>query len=344
VSGLVLVAGFGIFAYGHFTKETFPALDCQRHEIAVGEEQIVGVEDMAFDKVQNTIYLSAYDRRTGTAGGMYRFSSPDFSDLEKLRTPGTPLTPHGFDLRRRGSDVFLTVIDRDLSSKDEIAARLRLFTWSKEVPELTEVNLNTKGVSLCNANDLVSGQRDGTYFITLDHESCEYGGREYENVFRPNSASVVFIDLAREPIAETRFKALYFANGIANSHANKDEIIIAETRKKRLSLSSGHIELPGGPDNLTVNEEANGSVIWAALHPNLLSFGAYRAGWKSKSQSRVARINLAGQMDVYDIPAEVISGATTALQAGDRLYLGGAFDTAIARCVLPPVTASKAGT
>jgi len=42
-----------------------------------------------------------------------------------------------------------------------------------------------------------------------------------------------------------------------------------------------------------------------------------------------------GNVGAYDIPAEIISGATTALQAGDKLYLAGAFETAIASCKLP---------
>ena len=347
MSGLVLCAGLGFFAYSHFIKKTFPALDCERHEITVAGQRIVGVEDMAFDKAQNTIYLSAYDRRTGAAGGLYRFSSPDFSDLEKLNTPGAPLTPHGFDLTRRGTQLSLSVIDRDLSSEAEIAARLRLFKWSDEAPEFTEVKLDTGNANLCNANDLISGAKAGTYFITVDHESCKYRGRKFENVFNPNSASVLFLDLKRDPVAETRFAELYFANGIVAPFGPHGEVIIAETRKKRLSISwektgplkrENRVKLPSGPDNITVHQGEMGPELWVALHPNLMSFGAYRAGWKRKSQSRVARVDNDGNMNVYDIPSEIISGATTALQAGDRLYLSGAFDTAIASCSLPSAT------
>jgi len=330
VGALVICAGLAAFTYAQFTKTSFPALDCERHEIMVDEQRIVGIEDMAFDKVQNTIYLSAYNRRTGATGGLYRFSSPDFSDLEELKTPGLPLTPHGFDLTRRGSQLSLSVIDRDLSSTRAIAARLRFFTWSDETPELTEVELDTGNANLCNANDLISGVEPGTYFITVDHESCTYRGRKFENVFNPNSAAVLFLDLKRDPVAETRFAELYFANGIVAPFGPHGEVIIAETRKKRLSISwdksaplkrENRVKLPSGPDNITVHEGAMGPELWVALHPNLMSFGAYRAGWKSKSTSRVARVDNDGNMDVYDISSEIISGATTALQAGDRLYL-----------------------
>jgi len=335
LGGLVICAGLGGLAFAHFTKQNFPTLDCERHEIMVGNHQIIGVEDMAFDKVKNTIYLSAYDRRISSAGGIYRFSSPDFSDLKKLEISGLPLTPHGFDLTRRGSQLSLAVIDRDLSSKREIAAQLRLFKWSDETPEISEVDLDTGNAVLCNANDLISGRESETFFITSDHSSCTYRGRKFENIFNPNRASVLFLDVNRDPVAETRFEELYFANGIANAFRSKSEVIIAETRKKRLSISGAHIELPGGPDNITAYEDANGPVLWVALHPNLMSFGAYRAGWKSKSPSRAARVDIDGNIDAYDISAEVISGATTALQVGDRLYLAGAFDAAIASCKLP---------
>ena len=218
LGGLVICAGLGGLAFAHFTKQNFPTLDCERHEIMVGNHQIIGVEDMAFDKVQNTIYLSAYDRRISSAGGIYRFSSPDFSDLKKLEISGLPLTPHGFDLTRRGSQLSLAVIDRDLSSKREIAAQLRLFKWSDETPEITEVDLDTGNAVLCNANDLISGAEDETFFITSDHSSCTYRGRKFENIFNPNRASVLFLDVNRDPVAETRFEELYFANGLSLIH------------------------------------------------------------------------------------------------------------------------------
>jgi len=39
------------------------------------------------------------------------------------------------------------------------------------------------------------------------------------------------------------------------------EIVIAETRKKRLSISAAQIELPGGPDNITVYVSKTGPVL-----------------------------------------------------------------------------------
>jgi len=120
---IVMCAGLGFFVYAHFTKETFPILDCERHEMFIGDERIVGVEDLAFDAVENEIYFSAYDRRAGTVGGLYRFSALDVSGIEKLKTPNAPLTPHGFDLTRRGSELSMLMISFQGRSPIHISSR-----------------------------------------------------------------------------------------------------------------------------------------------------------------------------------------------------------------------------
>ncbi|MEP3765265.1 MAG: SMP-30/gluconolactonase/LRE family protein, partial [Marinomonas sp.] len=242
-------------------------------------------------------------------------------------------------LVRDGETVSLNVIDRDLSDPKKLSASLRRFTWSDGTPEIIEDTLPKTADSLCNANDvIVSGNQ---YFITSDHQSCRYSGRKRENVFQANSAHLLSFDLAKDTAIQTIIPKLYFANGIATS---QDHIYIAETRKKRLSTYDqtaeglkhrADITLAGGPDNLTVTEDGD---LWAALHPNLMTFAAYRAGWRQNAPSRVSRIKTNKQDDrriqTYDIPSHIISGATVALQVDNTLFLGAAFDRAIASCVL----------
>ena len=337
---LAVGAAVGVFRCTQNTAVDYPVLSCERHNIMHDRQVIIGVEDMAYDAQQNHIYISAYDRRHHADGGLYRLSPHDMGNIEKLKTPTPVQYPHGISLTRDGKTVSLNVIDRDLSDPKKISASLRHFTWGDGTPEIIEdTTLPKTADSLCNANDVVVS--DGQYFITSDHQSCRYSGRKRENVFQANSAHLLSFDLAKDAAIETIIPKLYFANGIALS---QDHIYIAETRKKRLSIYDQTTErlkhridiaLAGGPDNLTVTEDGD---LWAALHPSLMTFATYRAGWRQNAPSRVSRIKTNRQdgsnIKTYDIPSHIISGATVALQVDNTLFLGAAFDTAIASCEL----------
>ena len=132
--------------------------------------------------------------------------------------------------------------------------------------------------------------------------------------------------------------SLSYANGIART---SKAVYVAETRAKRLTLLGlgrgtkveklGDISLPGGPDNLTTNET---SVI-VALHPNLIRYGAFRAGWGPRVKSRFSIISANNDIKTYDLSADLLSGATVALRVGRHIYLGAAFDKGMAACQLP---------
>ena len=50
-------------------------LELERHELEHDGELIVGIEDMAYDQRNGQIYFSAYNRREGKPGGIYRLDA-----------------------------------------------------------------------------------------------------------------------------------------------------------------------------------------------------------------------------------------------------------------------------
>ena len=71
-----------------------------------------------------------------------------------------------------------------------------------------------------------------------------------------------------------------------------------------------------------------------SLHFILIRFAAFRAGWGSRVKSRFAIIAPDKSVKTYDVPANIMSGATVALKVDNSVYLGGAFDNGIAICDL----------
>lgn len=171
-------------------------------------------------------------------------------------------------------------------------------------------------------------------------------------------------------------ESLHFANGIValpgtDLADGRGGVLVAETRGARVrtiglpplrplagdrtddrappSRPNSSFRVPGGPDNLTRN--SRGRVI-AALHPNLLRYGAYRYDWPPgrlgailglrRAASRVVRIDPdSGRVEtLLDIPPDAkepaFHGASVALALGDHLILGGAREDGLMVCRFPP--------
>ncbi len=348
---LLLLLSLGALVGGIKTYQngapSYPQLSCERLELKHDNQPIIGAEDMAYDPQSGFIYISAYERREKRAGGIYRFHNETPQNIEKVTSIVVDY-PHGLTLQRSGSDLTLSLIARDLSNPKIMAASLRRFT-SKEEGEFSEIMPAITDSSLCAANNLITlhntefgktefdetglHQTNLGYLVTQDHQSCSLAQQGRENIFNPKSGSLTYFGPKKESPA---LKDLYFANGIT---ANNRNIFVAETRAKQISiyqndgaLSPSHtVKLPGGPDNLTLNEA--GEII-AALHPNLIGFAAYRAGWGPRVKSRFAIMSAQQSLTTYDVGADILSGATVALQVKDDIYLGAAYDAGIARCYL----------
>lgn len=122
-----------------------------------------------------------------------------------------------------------------------------------------------------------------------------------------------------------------------------------EPRPQGKSGRGKQFRLSGGPDNLTL--DSRGRVI-AALHPDLLRYGAYRYDWPPgrlgaalglrRAASRVVRIDPeSGTIEtLLDIPADTkapaFHGASVALAFRDHLILGGAREDGLLVCRFAP--------
>lgn len=327
-------------------SEDYQNLACERHELTYDGQPVIGVEDMAYDEQSGQIYLSAYDRRGGNSGGIYMLNKNN--NLDRLPLPSTDpqaYWPHGFYLSHQDNQADLNVIERDLRVKGQQKARISQYSWNTAKPNDIQLVRRIEDDLLCAANDLTfvpSGfNHESAYYITRDHETCGLWRQKWDNVFRPKSSSLLRMRQDAEAKPTVIIKKLSYANGVAPHPYGG--LYIGETRAQRLSQqfgtfktpphhSQGNVTLPGGPDNLTVTEQGD---ILAALHPNLIRFAAFRAGWGSRVKSRFAIIAPDKSVNTYDVPADIMSGATVALKVDKSVYLGGAFDNGIAVCSLP---------
>jgi len=299
ILSLVLIAGLYIAWLWFRPIGQFPELQCEHRALTYNGQPLIGAEDMAYDSLNQQIYISAYDRDSKNAGGIYRWNitqkDAEVSRLDLPHTNPNAYWPHGFDLQRDDTRLRLSIIERDLNQSGDLNA----------------------------------------LYITQDHQSCHKKKQIIADIFNPHGAALLHWQ-ENEP--ENIMERLAYANGIAQT---SKALYLAETRADRLTLLNlseqtkteklGEISLPGGPDNLTSDE----TTIIAALHPNLIRYAAFRAGWGPRVKSRFSIISAGNDIKTYDLSADLLSGATVALRARNHIYLGAAFDKGIAACELP---------
>ncbi len=289
----------------------------------VAAKPIRGAEDMALAPGGNDIIFTAYDRRANPPepGGLYLVSLSELEDADAIEPralyraqPGADMfRPHGFAVSDDGSR--LALVNRPAKAEAEILiGNLDNQGWAPDT-RLT-------GEKLCRANDLsfVSGT-DDALFVSLDRQACSTAISDLMPGARTGRVAAFEggeLRIVRESLA--------FPNGLVGA-------FVAETRGMRLSQPGEQpIGLPGGPDNLTLDE--SGRII-AALHPKLISLWAYRAGWQEAAPSRVVRVDPdARSVEIlFDDPrGALIAGATVALQMDNLLVLGSALDEGLLVC------------
>lgn len=267
----------------------------------------------------------------------------------KARPLENTIRPHGMSLSRHGPALKLSFIERFFNGEGLVPRLLTLIDNGAEGRDDGSQDswvLSAQGSLPCAANDMII-MRDGTHIISSDHKACTVRGQRRENIFFPKRAYVRF---ENEAGLSLELGGLSFANGVALS-ADESLLYVAETRKKRLSvydmrpLKSGelptlerYIHLPGGPDNLTLGMDG---YVYAALHTHLMRFGLFRAGGAASASSRVARVSPSGEVEIFDMAKNILSGVTVAVPIGSKLWLGAAYDQGLAICDLPPVTAKN---
>lgn len=355
IVGLLGLAGIGIGGFWYFQSlkiDGDPLLTaCWPVDLYddVTGEKVVGVEDMDFDLLTGTIFMSAYDRRAvareiregkvTTQGGIYTINVSNITDEASLKVAdlsrefkeaGNEFRPHGiYFFRIWGIEGFI-IINRRFNRRNgemTFSSVIESFRYSENEIEHTDTIVNP---NFCDLYDIVPSEN--VLFVTDVDENCED-----ENMGKGGSLLMIEEDGTALDVQDS----LAFPNGLAVLKRQEENILaVALTRGKSIQLYKVEdntltetIYLPIAPDNLTVDEHDN---LYVAGFPNLLDHYFYMKGWfgVEKSPSAAYRISpeTYQQTLLFKDNGTMISGATVALRAGDYLILGSAWDDHIVIC------------
>ena len=292
---------------------------CRTVSVTADGLPVIGIEDMALDAERGRAVLSAYDRRAGTAGGLYLL------DLKSLDAPtvaavplATGLRPAGIDLRVEpdGTGSLLAISRHEDGSAT--VERYRLDGAALSHQDTTGSPL------LCRANDVAF--LDGNRFLfTSSHGGCGWDAVIGDNVFGGRNG---FVGLVEDNGARVLIGGIGFANGLLPDPA-RDRLTVAATREEALLVHRlsdpqappQRIPVPGGPDNLTMAPDGR---VLMALHPAPFRLALHRYGWPggAEAPSRIAALGPAGLEILVDEEGRRFPAATVALSWNGRLVAG----------------------
>lgn len=315
---------------------------CHRLALTVGGKPVVGVEDLAYEPLSRTLYLSAYDRLAvehakgePPGGGLYALDyealAGNEAAVKDLLAPvlGAPARPHGLDVRTLGPGrVRIAVVNRAFLANERGGwTRRPEINVLDRGPDGVQLAARVLGAALCRANDLTF--HDGeTLLVSFDRGVCLADGRE------PVGGPALGL-VGMDGSISRQDSPLRFPNGVARTAG---AVWVAGTLDAQIGPADGkwRVALPGAPDNLTL--DPRGRLI-AAVHPQLWRFGLFRFGWPgfSRAPSRIVRYDpLRNSLrTLYDDPGgKVFSGATGAAAAEDLLVIGGVREHGVLVCPL----------
>ncbi len=305
---------------------------------------VLGVEDISV--AGRTLYLSAYDRRGNTPGGLFSIPiadvlNPRLSSILvqplTVAVPAPPLEhPHGMDAHVDDEGLEqIAVIGRP--GPDELPRQgPEIVVLWREPGAFTAVR-RLRDPRLCNANEIISLAPD-RFLITNDRIGQTAGGRMLGNVFRPKSGTLLRLDGQGLTIVAA---GIAFANGVA---ADQRHIYVAATRGRALHIFDRvaietatapvqplrTLPLAGAPDNMIWGEDG---FLYIAAHPSLLRFALFRFLRGVGARSRVLRYDPATDeiATVADLPASAaFSGATAAVKVSGHLIVAAGWADGLA--------------
>lgn len=303
---------------------------------------VVGAEDVTIDAETGIAYLSADDRRRALAGTPVR---GEIYALDLGREDATPVAltggrpadfrPHGISLwRGAGSEKRLFVINHPLAGGHEVV----IYAVGDDSLDLLET---IRYPELSSPNDLVAvGARE--FYATNDRGYPEEGlMATLEAYLQLPVASVSHFDGEDGRRAEG---GLVFANGI-NASADGRTVYVAECLRRSVGVYERDpgtgaltrrrtIDLGTCPDNIEVDEQG---MLWIAGHPRLFDLIAHRDDAATLAPTHLLRVDPAsGSVDEILLDdGSLISAASTAAVAGDRMVVGAIFDDKVLVCDRP---------
>lgn len=351
-----LVVAFGLLAIypawkivPHFSdRPTGPPVglkNCARVATAPGPE------DLAIDWATGRVYVSTFDRRApkgadGRApnGRLLRFDlDAPAAQRDAVVTGPEVFRPHGISLER-GADGraqrLLAINHADGGSQVEFFA-------IGPGGDLTHEGAWIPGAGEPRpprANDLAATGQGG-FVLTNLAPLLGFWGELAMVTGLP--LGPVFSRTASDAAVSTATR-LFIPNGVAILDGGR-RAVVAEFGGRRLVsydrdpvggalVRTGHLDLPGAPDNITV---APDGALWVAVQPHFGEMLAHRGDADARASSRIVRVapDLSDWRLMLDAPATDaaagaarISSASVAAALGDRFVVGGVFDAALLIC------------
>lgn len=292
-----------------------------------------GTEDFDFDRTGSRLLVSAQERRshrpegsiwavpiTGAGPG-----KPYKLTVERGETKD-PFHPVGISLLQNGDEQLLFVINRH--NRPRLRA-VEVFEVHGDTLKMTRPPLRSD--HLINPNDILAVSRNEIY-ISNDAGSRTQFGIAIERVLRWARGNVIHYDFDSNQWKEVA-SAIEFPNGFALSSDGR-RLFIAATMEKRIRVYSRRtdgeldqeeapIELPSHPDNLLLEEDDR---INVACHGNMWALLRHMRRIDKPSPSEVYRLDVDATATVrrerlFADDGREISGASTALVIGGRLYI-----------------------
>jgi arylesterase/paraoxonase len=311
---------------------------------------VIGAEDIAADRQDGLVFLSASDRRPDhparSRDGLYTLALAH-PELGVTRLSGTPKDFHPLGIALyRAQNGLLTLMAVNIRRHGQPSIDIFDVTIAKAGDASASATLrertSIRSSVIVHPND-VAATGPNSFYVTNDHSSRSKHGNFFETVLALPLGNIVYYNGAYPHVAAT---GLRFANGLALS-GDGTKLYAAETLGRDIRtydvqpvtgklIAAGSISLPAAPDNISRDAEGQ---LWVAAHPRLLAFLAYAKNPKRPSPSEIFRVTTIGgeptaATRIYAGLGDRIGASSVGVYAGGHLFIGSVFDDKILACTL----------
>jgi arylesterase/paraoxonase len=301
---------------------------------------IVGAEDITIHPQTGVAFISSSDRRAllrgeKTQGAIYAYNlNAAASELKNLTNAfNKELHPHGISLYLgENNAVSLFAINHRADGE-----YVEIFDYHDSTLVHRE---SIQGELMTSPNDVVAvGPR--SFYVTNDHGNVSALGRTVEEYLQLERSYVLYYDGKNFKKAA---QGIAYANGINASRDGKMIYVAACVGLKinvydRDAVSGAlnfknEIPLGTGVDNIELDAAGN---LWAAAHPQLLTFTRHAKDSTKHSPSEILKISPATngsyQVDqIYLNNGEAISGSSVGAVFEKKLLIGSVFENHFLVC------------
>ncbi len=294
----------------------------------------VGAEDITIHPQTGVAFISSNDRRAllageQTQGAIYAYDVKSETPALKNLTQdfAQPFHPHGISLYLGDNgETSLFVVNHRPDGEF-----IEIFDYQDSSLVHRE---SIRGELMTSPNDVVAvGPRN--FYVTNDHGNVSALGRTAEEYLQLARSYVLYYDGQHFKKAA---EGILYANGINVSRDGETLYVAACTGLKihvyDRDIASGalklkkEIPLGTGVDNIELDAEGN---LWAAAHPQLLTFTKHAKDPAKHSPSEILKISFGENGDyqieqIYLNAGEEISASSVGAVFEQKLLIGSVFE------------------